>query len=95
MLEAHELYRFYYTGDDETFALRGVSMMLSKGEIVVIMGPSGSGKSTLLSCLTGLDEPDGGYVLVGGERITRRRETDRARIRARNFAACAIGIGWP
>ncbi len=85
MLEAHELYRFYHTGAEETVALRGVSFSLAPGEIVAIAGPSGSGKSTLLSCLTGLDEPSGGYVIVNGERITWRRETERARIRARNF----------
>lgn len=85
VLEAHELYRFFHIGDDETAALRGVSLALSPGETVAIMGPSGSGKSTLLNCLTGLDEPDAGAVTVGGARITRRSEAERARLRARNF----------
>ncbi|TPI11721.1 MULTISPECIES: ABC transporter ATP-binding protein [unclassified Mesorhizobium] len=85
VLEAHELYRFFHIGDDETAALRGVSFHLSAGEIVALVGPSGSGKSTLLSCVTGLDEPDGGYVEVGGSRLTRRPETERTRIRAASF----------
>ncbi|MGX8011125.1 ABC transporter ATP-binding protein [Mesorhizobium sp. ORM8.1] len=84
-LEAHELYRFFHTGDDETAALRGISFHLSAGEIVALVGPSGSGKSTLLSCVTGLDEPDGGHVEVAGRRLTRRSETERTRIRAANF----------
>lgn len=84
-LVAHELYRFFHIGEDETFALRGVSLCLSAGEFVALMGPSGSGKSTLLSCLTGLDEPDGGHVLVDGMRLTRRSEAARARIRVTNF----------
>jgi putative ABC transport system ATP-binding protein len=84
-LVARELYRFFHTGEDETFALRGVSLCLLPGEFVALMGPSGSGKSTLLSCLTGLDEPDGGNVIVGGTRLTRRSESARARIRATNF----------
>jgi putative ABC transport system ATP-binding protein len=84
-LDAHELYRFFHIGEDETFALRGVSLCLSPGEFVALMGPSGSGKSTLLSCLTGLDEPDGGHVLVDGMRLTRRSEAARARIRITNF----------
>ena len=88
MLEAHELYRFFHIGDDETAALRGVSLRLAEGEVVAIMGPSGSGKTTLLSCLTGLDEPDGGHVIVNGERITHRAENVRARIRARDFGIC-------
>jgi putative ABC transport system ATP-binding protein len=83
VLEAHELYRFYHAGDDETFALRGLSLSVASEEIVAVVGPSGSGKSTLLSCLAGLDEPDGGHVTVAGERITRRPESVRASLRAR------------
>ena len=83
VLEARELYRFYHTGDDETFALRGVSLAVDPREMVVIAGPSGSGKSTLLTCLAGLDEPDGGHVVVAGHRLTRRPEVVRAALRAR------------
>jgi putative ABC transport system ATP-binding protein len=83
LLCASELYRFFHAGDDETFALRGVSVSVSGGEIVAVAGPSGSGKSTLLSCLAGLDEPDGGHVTIAGQRITRRQEAARAGLRAR------------
>jgi len=83
VLEANDLYRFYHAGDDETFALRGVSLMVTTGEILAVVGPSGSGKSTLLACLAGLDEPDGGSVSVAGARITRRPEAQRAGLRAR------------
>lgn len=81
-LEARDLYRFFRTGDDETLALRGVSLTVERGETVAVVGPSGSGKSTLLACLAGLDEPAGGTVRVGGVRMTHRREADRARVRA-------------
>jgi putative ABC transport system ATP-binding protein len=81
-LEARDLYRFFRTGDDETLALRGVSLTVRRGETVAVVGPSGSGKSTLLACLAGLDEPAGGTVWVGGERLSHRREADRARVRA-------------
>lgn len=83
LLQAHELYRFFHAGDDETFALRGVSLTVEAGEMVAVVGPSGSGKSTLLACLAGLDEPDGGHVVVAGQRITRRHEATRAALRAR------------
>jgi putative ABC transport system ATP-binding protein len=85
ILEAESLYRFFHAGDDETLALQGVSLQLSAGEVVAVTGPSGSGKSTLLSCLAGLDEPDGGIVRVAGERLSRRPEEERARIRARQI----------
>jgi putative ABC transport system ATP-binding protein len=84
-LEAIELYRFYHSGDDETFALRGVSLQLEAGKIIALMGPSGSGKSTLLSCLAGLDEPDGGHVEVMGLHLSRRPEAVRSALRAQHI----------
>jgi putative ABC transport system ATP-binding protein len=85
ILEAFELYRFYHAREEETLALRGTSIQIAKGEIVVVMGASGSGKSTLLACLAGLDEPDGGYVELMGKRLSRRPEFERARMRAANI----------
>ncbi len=84
-LRARTLYRFFRAGEEETLALRGVSLTLEPGELVAVTGPSGSGKSTLLSCLAGIDEPDGGAVLVAGERISHRPEPVRARLRARHI----------
>jgi putative ABC transport system ATP-binding protein len=72
-IEARSLYRFFRAGEEETLALRGVSLSVMPGEFVAIVGPSGSGKSTLLACLAGLDDPDGGSVLVEGLRMSARR----------------------
>jgi putative ABC transport system ATP-binding protein len=85
VLEAHDLYRFYHVGEEETLALRGVSLQIASGEMVAVQGPSGSGKSTLLACLAGLDEPQGGYVTILGKRLTRRPEFGRSAIRARSI----------
>ncbi len=85
VLEAIDLYRFYHAGDDETLALRGVSLRLYPREIVAVTGPSGSGKSTLLACLAGLDEPDGGTVKISGETMSRRPENERAALRTRTL----------
>ncbi len=84
-IAATDLFRFFHAGDDdETVALRGVSLTVAPGEIVAVTGPSGSGKSTLLTCLAGLDDPDAGVVTIDGERISRRSELERAALRARH-----------
>jgi putative ABC transport system ATP-binding protein len=83
-VHAHELYRFFHAGDDEVLALRGVSLRVSAGEFVAVVGPSGSGKSTLLACLAGLDDPDGGTVRVAGQVMSRRPERERTALRARS-----------
>ena len=84
-IEAFELYRFFHTQESETLALRGVSLRVESGEMVALLGASGSGKSTLLACLAGLDEPDGGHVEIMGERLSRRPEAQRARLRAESI----------
>jgi putative ABC transport system ATP-binding protein len=85
VLRARELYRFYRIGDEETLALRGVSLIVPAGKVVTVAGPSGSGKSTLLACLAGLDEPDGGSVYVRETRISHRPENERSALRARHI----------
>lgn len=85
VLAATSLYRFFRAGDEETLALRGVSMTLHPGELVAVVGPSGSGKSTLLTCLAGLDDPDGGTVRIGGQRLSHQPEPLRARLRAHHI----------
>ena len=85
VLRARELYRFYRVGDEETLALRGVSLAVPGGKLVTVAGPSGSGKSTLLACLAGLDEPDGGSVYIRETRISHRPEHERSALRARHI----------
>ena len=52
-------------------AVDGVSLKVSKGQFVCLLGPSGCGKTTTLRCIAGLEEPDGGDVLIGGKEATR------------------------
>jgi putative ABC transport system ATP-binding protein len=84
-IEARSLYRFFRAGDEETLALQGISLTVAPGELIAVIGPSGSGKSTLLSCLAGIDEPSGGSVQVGSERISHQPEAVRDRLRARHI----------
>ena len=50
--------------------LRGISLDIRRGEVVVVLGPSGSGKSTMLRCLNRLEEPTSGQIIFEGEDIT-------------------------
>jgi putative ABC transport system ATP-binding protein len=71
--------------DDGAPALAGVSMEVSSGESLAVMGPSGSGKSTLLNLVAGLDRPTAGTITVGGERVDALSETGLARFRRRQI----------
>mgnify|MGYP002625590022 CR=1 FL=1 len=54
--------------------LKGVSLNVEKGEVVVILGPSGCGKSTLLRCINGLESIQGGEILLDGDVISNRKK---------------------
>ena len=66
-------------------ALRGVSLRIEPGELVLLEGPSGSGKTTLLSVAGGLLSPDAGEVRVGGEPLPPHDVEARRRLRARQI----------
>jgi putative ABC transport system ATP-binding protein len=85
VLRAHELTRRYREGDVEHVVLDGASLEVRRGELVVVLGPSGSGKSTLLNLVSGIDRPDGGWVEVGGVRLTGLGERERTLVRRREI----------
>jgi putative ABC transport system ATP-binding protein len=70
LVRAVELHRTYHLAGQEVAALRGVSLEVTRGEYVAIVGPSGSGKSTLLQVLGGIDPPTAGQVLLDGIELT-------------------------
>ena len=82
MVETRGLEKTYTAGGVTVNALRGVDLAITRGEMVAVMGPSGYGNTTLLNCLSGLDEFDGGEVLVGGESISSMLDRKRTRFRA-------------
>jgi len=69
-VEARDLIKVYKTGELEVQALRGLSVVVAKGEMVALIGPSGSGKSTLLNIIGGLDRATAGYVAVMGSDLS-------------------------
>lgn len=60
--------------------LKDISMDVSEGEVVVLLGPSGSGKSTFLRCLNRLETPSGGQILIDGHDMT-DKHTDLNKVR--------------
>jgi putative ABC transport system ATP-binding protein len=82
MLQAEHLRKVYRTGAEEVVALRDVDLVVYEGEFVSVMGPSGSGKTTLLNCCSGLDDIDGGRVLLDGVDLHALSDAQRTTNRA-------------
>ena len=80
-VQAVDLIKRYGTGPDATFALRGVSFVIRKGEFMAIIGPSGSGKTTLLNLLGALDRPTSGKVFIDGIDVSKLPNAELARVR--------------
>src|SRR5215216_5453982 len=85
LLVAEQVRKVYRTGGIEVEALAGLDLEVRRGELVAVMGPSGSGKTTLLNCLSGLDDIDGGRVLVEGQDLFAMSDARRTSHRARSM----------
>ena len=55
---------------DEKVILDGVNLTLRQGELISLLGVSGAGKTTLFNCISGIDRPDSGRVVLDGQDIT-------------------------
>ena len=85
IVEAKAIVKTYDTGAVRVEALRGVDLILERGEMAAIMGPSGCGKTTLLNCLSGLDTVNEGDVVIDGTSLAHMSDRERTDYRARHM----------
>lgn len=81
MLEVQDLTKVYQNGTVKVQALKGISFVVKKGEMLAIMGPSGSGKSTLMHLLGCLDHPTSGNYFLEGNDVSDLNDDQLANIR--------------
>ena len=75
VIRVKDLYKIYRIGENRVRALNGVDFTIEKGEFCCIVGTSGSGKSTLLNMLAGLEKPTKGEIVIAGEHIEKKSES--------------------
>lgn len=85
LISAAGLKRTFGQGESSVQALGGVSLDVSSGELVAIMGASGSGKSTLLAALGGLDLVDEGEVFIEGRSLGELKAKEASRLRRQSL----------
>jgi putative ABC transport system ATP-binding protein len=85
ILVARGVRKTYRSAAQEVEALRGINVDIWPGELVMVMGPSGNGKTTMLNCLSGLDDIDGGKVIVDGMDLHAVTDARRTAHRARRM----------
>lgn len=85
VLNANHISKSYKTAGETMRILQNVNLQVMKGEMVAIMGPSGSGKTTLLHVLTGIDTPDDGEIVIGGETFSQLREEEKTFFRRKHM----------
>ena len=83
VLSIKELFKTYGKNESEVNALKGISLEVSEGEFISVIGTSGSGKSTLLHIIGGVDTPTSGTVCVNGQNVHEMTEKELALYRRR------------
>ena len=81
VIKLENVWKVYQLGEVELPVLKGISLEITPGVFVVILGPSGSGKSTLLNMIGCLDLPTKGSVFLAGRDISKMSEDELAQVR--------------
>jgi ABC-type lipoprotein export system ATPase subunit len=85
LITLKDIYKTYHLGEVDVHALNGVSLEISRGEMVALMGASGSGKTTLMNLLGCLDRPTAGEYWLDGDEVSRLTPVQRADVRNRKI----------
>ncbi len=85
VIEARNVYKTYDTGKLKVKALKGIDLVVKRGEMVGIMGPSGCGKTTMLNCFSGLDDLTNGEVYIEGTSLSTMNDDDKTNYRAQRM----------
>jgi len=85
LIHLEDVTKVYQMGDVQVRAVRGISLRVSQGEFVAIMGASGSGKSTLMNIVGCLDRPTSGQYLLEGREVSHLSRDELAAIRNRTI----------
>lgn len=84
-LEINKLNKYYGEGENRSHVLKDITTSVDRGKICVLLGPSGSGKSTLLNIIGGIDEADGGSIIIDGSRIEDMKEKQLSMYRRKHL----------
>ncbi|NDU79063.1 ATP-binding cassette domain-containing protein, partial [Actinomadura sp. DSM 109109] len=85
LVQVRDLRKTYGNGETAVEAVRGVSLDIARGEVILVMGPSGSGKTTFIQMLGGLLRPTSGSIRINGTDIAALRERELPPFRAKTF----------
>ena len=81
IIDIKAITRDFQLGNETVNVLKGIDLLINKGEYVALMGPSGSGKSTLMNILGCLDTPTSGSYILNGKQVSEMHDDELAEIR--------------